>query len=504
MNPRRLGDRLRSPWLSTALVVVVAVVVHGPSLAFGFTGLDDSDLIVDDQAFLARPGSILGAFTRSYMSVVDRSHAYYRPFVTASFALDARFSGSHPFGYHLTNVALHVAASVLFLALLRRFALGPVVELAGALAFAVHPALAAAVAWIPGRNDSLLAVFALVAWLLFLRDAAAPSWGARLLHLASFVAALCTKETAVVIPLVLALHVALVEPGAWARLRQPRVAATYAAGWGAAIAGFVWTHPRLGGASGLEVARNVPLVAVSLGTLLLPFNPTAVASSRDLSAWPGLVAAAAIAVTIRLVPGLRTRVVALGMATFALFLAPALAVPGELVLDHRLYLPACGAILMAAEIVRATASARHTDDRLLAGLSAAAVVLLGAVTVAFEGSFRNRRAFAQEAVADSPHSALAHFCLGHSFQIDGDAERALAEYRTALTFAPAEVVHNNIAVLYLAGGRWADAERELRSELTINPNYARAYANLAIALRHEGKLDEAHVADARAEELGVH
>ncbi len=484
--------------------MVAAVLVHGPSVAFGFTGLDDIDLIVDDQPFLMRPGSILGAFDRSYMSVVDRSHAYYRPLVTASFALDARLSGAHPLGYHLTNVALHVAASVLFLALLRRFALGPVIELAGALAFAVHPALAAAVAWIPGRNDSLLAVFALMAWLLFLRDAAAPSWGARLLHLAAFVAALFTKETAAVIPLVLAAHVALVEPDAWGRLSKPRVAATYAAGWGAAIAGFVWMHPRLGEASGLEVARNASLFAVSLGTLVFAFNPTALASASDLSAWPGLFAAGAIVAATRLVPGVRTRVVALGAAVFALFLAPALALPGELVLDNRLYLPACGGILMIAEIVRAATTARRTDVRLVAWLSGAAVVLLGAVTMAFEGSFRNRRAFASEAVAGSPHSALAHFCLGQSLQIDGDAERALAEYRTALTFGPTEVVHNNIAVIYLAGGRWEDAERELRSELTIDPHYARAYSNLAIALRHEGKPDEARVAEARAQALDGH
>src|SRR5580692_3298101 len=76
-----------------ALVLGAVLIVHGRSVAFGFIGLDDQDLLTDDAAFLRGPVNLLRIFTRSYMHVVDPHHPYYRPLVTASFALDAHWPG---------------------------------------------------------------------------------------------------------------------------------------------------------------------------------------------------------------------------------------------------------------------------------------------------------------------------------------------------------------------------------------------------------------------------
>jgi len=126
---------------------------------------------------------------------------------------------------------------------------------------------------------------------------------------------------------------------------------------------------------------------------------------------------------------------------------------------------------------------------------------LAALTLAFEGAYRDRRAFAREAVSDSPRSPLAHFCLGQSDQLDGDDEGALAQYRTVLALAPAEVVHNNIAVIDMKRGLWPAADAELREELSMNPRYARAWFNLGIVLRHEQRQDESCAAAATGASL---
>jgi tetratricopeptide (TPR) repeat protein len=226
-------------------------------------------------------------------------------------------------------------------------------------------------------------------------------------------------------------------------------------------------------------------------------NPSLLAAREDLPVWPGLLAGILIAAAMRFVPGVRGRVVALGAATFVLFLGPALAVPSALVLNARLYLPACGAIIAIAEIARAAARERTV----LASFSAVTILALAAITVFSAGTFRDRRAFARSAVAAAPHSPLAHFCLAQTWQIDGDADRALGEYRTALALGAVYVVHNNMAVIHMAGGRWPEAEHELLEELEADPNYARAYRNLGIVLRREGRVDEAQVADDRARVL---
>ncbi len=493
--------------LAPALVVLAAVaLVHGRSVGFGFTYLDDEDLIVDDQAFLARPANLAAAFGRAYMHVVDRGHAYYRPLVTASYVLDAQWSGVRPLGYHATNVALHAAASLLLLALLRRYGLPRIVATGAALVFAAHPALAAAVAWIPGRNDSLLTAFALSAWILFLRDRERPSGIARALHFVFLSMALLAKETAVVLPLVWAAHAALLEPRGLRRERRAS-GAVYAAGWVALVAAILVAHGSLretaSGAGAPDVARALRVVGASLGKIVFPFSPSVLAVPEDLSPWPGGLAATGLALGTRWVPGVRRRVVVLGLAAFILPLMPVLAVPGTLVLDCRLDLPACGVLLAVAEIVRAAIYERPdpVEPRLLVGLTAVAVGVLGVVTAAYEESFRDRRAFAREAVAGSPHSALAHFCLGQSYQIDGEEDRAMAEYATSLALDPGEVVHNNVAVIHMKAARWVEAEHELREELAINPRYARAYENLAIVLHREARDDEARAAEERAREL---
>src|ERR1035438_8247240 len=385
---------------------LVAVLVHVRTIWFGFTELDDRDLVVDDHAFLVRPGSIVEAFGRAYMHVVDRGHAYYRPLVTVSYALDARWSGVNPAGYHATNVALHAIATALFFALLERFALPPVVALGGALVFAVHPALASAVAWIPGRNDSLFAVFALSAWLCFMRDRARPSLPGRALHFAFFALALLTKETAIALPLVWAAEVVIVD----GERRWRASAVPYAVGWAALCVGLVVVHGALASeSSGVRLAllvTNLPVLAASLGKVVFPFAPTALAVAADVSAWPGVLAAGGLIAGALLVPGVRGRVVCFGIAAFVALLAPVLAAPGTLLLDNRLYLPACGVLVALAELARAAAFARErpVEPRLFVALSLVLVGVLAAVTAGYEGAFQDRRTFAREAVAGSPHS----------------------------------------------------------------------------------------------------
>ena len=479
-------------WGPPALVGVTAIVLYARSVAFGFTGVDDRDLIVDDQAYLARSAGIVSALSRAYMHDVDARHPYWRPLVTLSYAVDARWSGVAAAGYHATNVAVHAIASLLALALLCRFFRRPL-ALAGALFFAAHPVLTSAVAWIPGRNDSLLAVFAIGAWLSFARWLDAPSRLLRAVHMACFALALLTKETAFAIPAVCLAHLLLLRPQARGRL------AGFVTGWTLFAAGRCLVRPIGPDVSGGAVIDNVSVVVIGMGKILMPFNPSTIAARQDLPLWPGLGAIVAVSIAALTMRGVRRRVVALGGAAFVLFLLPALAVPGTLVLDQRLYLPALGGIIAVTEIVGCIAS----EPRTFAAFAGVTICGFLALTAAHEPSFASQKAFGHDAVAASPHCGLAHLTLGQSYQMEGSTDRALAEYGSALSLGASEVVHNNIAVVYMAQGRWREAETELRTEIDANPDYARAYRNLAAVLKHEGRSAESRAADIKADDLSA-
>jgi hypothetical protein len=354
-------------WAGVA-VLAAALGLYGPSVRLGFVHADDVDLIAGNAAFLSDPANLPRVFARSYFetaAVTTDVETYYRPLVIASFMADTVIGGGAAGFFHATNAMLHALAAVLALALLRRLGAGPTPAFAAALVFAVHPLNAHAVYWIPGRNELLLAVCVLAAWLAWLRAAATdrPRWLAA--HGAAWLLALLSKETATVFPLVWALH-------AWqARRWRDLVRLPLLATW--LVACLVWlglrTHA-LGweasgdaiGAFAAAVWNNLPGMVATIGKVVLPVRLN-VTPGAD---WHGVavgVAAMALlgAVFARCLP-LRTQAFVWGWCLLAFL--PGLGVKGLPAYEHRAYVPllalACGAALAL--------------DRLAAGLAAAPAV----------------------------------------------------------------------------------------------------------------------------------
>lgn len=160
---------------------------------------------------------LLANFTGTYLGIPGTS--FYRPVLGLSFFIDYLLFGTNSTGYHLTNIIIH-AGNALLVFYLSRFletsfwserkpGFAP---LAAALLFAATPLHCEAVTWISGRADPLFTFFFLVSYLLFLhsfhKGIASPH--AKILFFASissFILALHTKETAVVLPLLIALSV---------------------------------------------------------------------------------------------------------------------------------------------------------------------------------------------------------------------------------------------------------------------------------------------------------
>src|ERR1039457_4086347 len=191
-------------WFGGLLVVLLTIAAHARGLQGQFLEWDDYSHITQNPAIRSlAPANLWGMFTQPAAKL-------YVPLTWLSFAIDYQVWGRNPFGYHLTNLLLHVANTVLVLLLAFQLLRGrlehaqPVAILTAAI-FGVHPLRVESVAWVTERKDLLFALFYLLALLAYLR------WGVRGKRpdywacLLLFVGSALAKSTAVTLPFVLVL-----------------------------------------------------------------------------------------------------------------------------------------------------------------------------------------------------------------------------------------------------------------------------------------------------------
>jgi tetratricopeptide (TPR) repeat protein len=131
---------------------------------------------------------------------------YWRPAVSASYAVDWKLGGGSPLMFHITNTVLQAVTSGLVFVTLRRWVGSPLPALAAALLFVVHPTKVESVAWISGRTDimCLLAVLVASAGVARRREG---RHGGIAMEVAGTLVAYLAKEQAIVLPCFVAVEV---------------------------------------------------------------------------------------------------------------------------------------------------------------------------------------------------------------------------------------------------------------------------------------------------------
>src|SRR5579883_556287 len=182
-------------WLIAALLVTIPFLVLSPLLRCDFINLDDPEYITANpqvQAGLSKDG-FLWAWT-TFLS------SNWHPLTWLSLMVDSQLFGTRPWGYHLTNLLLHLASTVVLFVWLRG-ATG--VRGASALVaalFAVHPLHVESVAWVTERKDVLSTLFGMLALVAYTRYARSGSLSRYLLVVAFLALSLLAKPMLVTLP----------------------------------------------------------------------------------------------------------------------------------------------------------------------------------------------------------------------------------------------------------------------------------------------------------------
>jgi len=131
----------------------------------------DDLVYVSNNSHLQKTEYIGEYFSASFCKGAARAQAcaFYRPIVSLSYLFDFMVWENRPFGFHLTNVLIHVLVVCFFYFVLVRVFKNPYVAFVSALFFAVHPVRVESVAVIANRTDPTTSLFLLPSFFFFSR-----------------------------------------------------------------------------------------------------------------------------------------------------------------------------------------------------------------------------------------------------------------------------------------------------------------------------------------------
>ncbi|MDQ2871375.1 MAG: tetratricopeptide repeat protein [Acidobacteriota bacterium] len=495
--------------------------------ANGMTGTFtyDDKAIIRDNPRLRTPARVGEIFSTPYFGGPRGSGTAYRPVLLLSYAAQWWVHGRVPEAFHVVNVLLHAAATLLLGALLVRVGVSPAATGLTSLFFAVAPIHVEAVTSLVGRGETLGAVFSLAFLYVALGAAGSPRRVGRLLAaLALYALGILTKESAAVAPALLFLLLAWREPGGLAArlLAALRRGLPVYAGAATVLAGtFLLRSWVLGGllraqGTGIFEVENplAPLAAgprvVNACLLLLRYAGRTLFPlylSADESAWSiriapaasfaGLAAAVLLVLlaSLALIRFSRGSYAALGVLFFGIAFLPAanLLYPiGTIFGERTAYLPSAGLCLALASVC---ARGAETLADLAPRARAAAAVI--AVAFAARTALRNPvwwsdSAIFANSVNTSPDSAKTHYNQGYVAVETGRPREALARYSRAVS------IYGDYWDAWAGKGR---AERELgllsraeasyRRALEANATYENGFFGLGVVLEAGGRFEEA-------------
>ena len=511
-----------SPWLLGLFLAVVILLAYSNSLQGAFQ-YDDYNDIRDNM-------SIRHLWPLRDVFYIAGSGLSTRPIANLTFALNYAMGALNPLYYHLTNLGIHIGASLAFLGVLRRTLSLPslrkkflsdtsTLSLITAALWALHPLQTESVSYITQRYESLMGLFVMVTFYCVLRAAESRSkvsW--EVLTALSCLLALGSKEVAVSVPFLVLLFdrtfisgtfrkawhdrklmylglivawigFALVQAFAvkrtWAGVGEKSEALSwwlYALNQPSVILHYlrlvIWPYP-------LNLDYFWPVTRVS--RQLLP-SLLAVASLLGLTGW-ALV---------------RMPKVAFLAVFFFFILAPTSSVMPilDLAVEHRMYLPLASVVILLVIGLHQILTKYAKDGILLSSFSRIVITVfvacyfsaLGVLTYLRNEDYKSPIDLWRSAAVNAPNNPRAHHNYAFNLAEAGFFDEALRQYTIAINQAPdIAIFQSNYGVLLGKLGHYQEALEHLRRAVKLDPNDYKYIVNLGAVLWQKGSMDSAAI-----------
>jgi tetratricopeptide (TPR) repeat protein len=459
---------------------------------------------------------------------------YIRPFANFTLAVNFALGALDPRGYHIVNLAIHAASTLLLFGILRRTFQAPLLaeKLAAhslslaalcSLLWALHPIQTEAVNYTHQRVETLMAMFYLLTLYCWIRGAEGGSKGWLVLAIASSFLGMSSKEAMATAPLMVFLYDGMFLARSYGEALRKRwlwyLGLLLSAGWllflmvNSALHSTANLSLPVGGSGGLSAAENITsYAATELGVILYYLrllawpDPLVFYYNWPAAAtWPAVVLPGLVVLlgVFAAAWGLRwRRPWAYPIAWYLIILSPSSSVVplwGQYIWDYRVYLPSIAPISAVVVAVYLVLRRVTLDGRLSVVVEGAILVALLFLVVSMGDATRHRnlvyrtaRSLWQDTVLKVPDSALARSNFGSALVGEGRWDEAADEFRAAFPLdSNLADPHNNLGVYLNRQGKFVEAIEQFQIAVRIKPTYAIAYYNLGLAFYNLRRFQEA-------------
>jgi len=507
MNRTFTGQPAVFIWL---FLVVATTAVYLQVLGFDFTNYDDPKYVTENtnvQQGLTR-GSIHWAFTTGYAS-------NWHPLTWLSLMLDRHLFGANAGAFHLTNLLLHIANTVLLFIVLSR------------CTSAVH---VESVAWIAERKDVLSTFFWMLTMLAYVRFAQRPRVARYLPALAAFAMGLMAKPMLVTLPCVLLLldywplgRIKIAQstgpPTADSEERgQLSIGATKSLFFlvlekipffilAAASSVVTFIVQKSGGAvAKMQVfplnVRIANALVSYISYIAKMFWPARLAvfyphPRATLPTWQVLIATVFLLCISALViwKGRRRRYLVVGWLWYIGTLVPVtglVQVGEQAMADRYSYVPLTGLFIIVAWSARELLlkwQYRKIVCALLASMVVAAMMICTWLQL---GHWRNSTTLFARALKVTSNKHVAHNNLGIALAEQNNIKQAMEHFTATLKIKPNDIdAHLNLAKALTKQNKTEQAIEHCNQVLRLQPDNAIAHNFLGLALAEQGKATQA-------------
>ncbi len=186
----------QNKWLYLCTILLLTIIAYWPALKGEFLNWDDPDYVLNNLTIRS-----LGNIKQIFSTPIQGN---YHPITMLSLAINYAISELNPVSYHVFNLLLHIANSILVFYFILKLTDNKFwISIFSAALFALHPLHVESVAWITERKDVMYALFFILGLIFYLNYLKTKSILILFLCFIFYSFSLLSKPAAVIFPVVL-------------------------------------------------------------------------------------------------------------------------------------------------------------------------------------------------------------------------------------------------------------------------------------------------------------